>query len=345
MVGAGAIGCLVGGRLAGVGCQVVLLGRARLVETVTNKGLSLQWPDGRQQTVYPEAIESLASLADLSSFDLVLLTVKSFDTEAAIAGLVDQLAPQARVLSLQNGVGNEEFLAARLPEQAILAGSITLPVAVPAIGKIIVTKEKGGIGLAPLSAGAAVADIADLLRQAGFVVAEYERYQSLKWSKLLLNIIGNASSAILDMPPGQSLAHSKIFDLELAALREALAVMAALKIKVVAMPDYPLPWLALALRWLPTWLLRRALRPIMVGGRGDKLPSLQLDLRQGRNQSEVQVLNGVIALQGERLGVAVPVNRTVSDILNGIVAGRIDWADYRGQPGALARKIAELLNG
>jgi 2-dehydropantoate 2-reductase len=318
---------------------VTLLGRARLVNAVTAHGLRLQWPDGRQQTVHPQVIENLAQLDHLSDFELVLITVKSFDTATAASGLSGSLSPGARLLSLQNGVGNEEALAAIVPGQPIIAGSITLPVMVPQTGLIVVSKDKGGIGLAPFSEGVSIADVGQCLRDVGFTVATYPDHRSLKWSKLILNLIANASSAILDMPPTQSLNHPEIFDLEIDVLQETLAVMRAQGIKVVPLFGYPLPLLAFALRWLPRAVLRRLLKPVMVGGRGDKLPSLQLDLRQGCNESEVTVLNGVVAITGERIGVPVPVNKALNDILTGIVTGEIPWTEYKGNPQALWQQI------
>lgn len=318
---------------------MTLLGRARLVSVVTAHGLQLQWPDGHQQTVYPQVIENLAQLDRLSDFELVLITVKSFDTAAAAGGLSGRLSPGTRLLSLQNGVGNEEVLAAIVLGQPIIAGSITLPVMVPQTGMIVVSKGKGGIGLAPFSKGVFIADVAQCLSDAGFTIATYSDHRSLKWSKLLLNLTANASSAILDMPPAQSLNHPEIFDLELEALQETLAVMRAQGIKVVPLFGYPLPLLVLVLRWLPEAVLRRLLKPVMARGRGDKLPSLQLDLRQGRNESEVTVLNGVVARAGERVGVPTPVNKALSDILTGIVTGKIPWTEYKGNPQALWQQV------
>ena len=324
-----------------MGCEVTLLGRAGLVKAVTATGLQLHWPDGRRQTVYPKAVENLAELDPLSNFELVLITVKGFDTATAVSPLAGKLSPTARLLSLQNGVGNEDILAEALPGQPIIAGSITLPVIAPQVGTIVVSKAKGGLGLAPFAPGVLVDDVARLLRQAGFTVAIYTDQRSLKWSKLMMNIIANASSAILDLPPAQSLNYPEIFGLEIEALQETLAVMRAQKIKVVSLFGYPLPLLAVALRWLPTGVLRRVLKPIIAGGRGDKLPSLQLDVRQGRNESEVTVLNGVVAATGERLGLPVPINTALTQVLTGIVAGEIPWADYRGKPQALWRRAQE----
>ena len=342
VAGAGAIGCLVGGSLASIGCDVTLWGRHSWVSTISANGLNLQWPDGRHETVHPQAVEDLDSLTSLEAIDLVLVTPKSYATEAIAADMVGRLSPKTRVFSLQNGVGNEAVLASTLPDQSILAGSITLPVMIPEVGTIIVSKEKGGIGLAPFTEGAEIGDIAQLLQKAGFTVMTATDHRSLKWSKLIMNLIGNASSAILDMPPSQSFAHQAIFDLEIAALREALAVMRAQGISVMAFPDYPLTLLAGALRWLPKIILHPILRSAMIGGRGDKLPSLQLDLQQGRLESEVDVLNGVVVTYGTKLGVAVPVNRGLTGILNGIVDGQIPWNRFQGNPQALLKAIYEV---
>ncbi|HEY84993.1 MAG TPA: 2-dehydropantoate 2-reductase [Chloroflexi bacterium] len=341
VIGAGAIGCLAGGRLAAIGHTVTLLGRAKLVEVVNAKGLHLRWADGSAQTLHPYAVENLNDLSNLAEIELVLFTVKSFDTASAAVDLAGRLPPGARVMSLQNGVGNEELLVEILPQQAIVAGSITLPVEVPQLGTIVVSKDKGGIGVSPVSAGVKVADIAQALREAGFIVAEYSDYRSLKWSKLLMNIISNAASAILDMPPGEATAQACIFNLELAAMRETIAVMRAQGLEVVALPSYPLPSLAKALRWLPNFALRPILRPILIGGRGDKLPSLQLELRKGRNQSEVTVLNQATADAARKAGVAAPVNKKLSEILQGIVAGKILWKTYRSKPEILCAEINE----
>jgi 2-dehydropantoate 2-reductase len=256
-----------------------------------------------------------------------------------VADLAGRLALSTRVLSLQNGVGNEEILTEILPQQSILAGSITLPVTVPQVGTIAVSKDKGGITLAPVSPGAELADVAKALRQAGFTVATHADYQSLKWSKLLMNIICNATPAILGMPPAKALSYPEIFDLELGALRETLAVMQAKGIRVIGLPAYPVPILAIVIRWLPYPILQKILKPMIVGGRGDKLPSLLIDMQQGRNQSEINVLNKVIAVTGIQLGIPTPINTSLSQLLNEIIKGEEHWSDYQDNPEALCSYI------
>ncbi len=344
IVGAGAIGCLVGGQLASAGHRVTLLGRPRLAQRVQTEGLRLQWPGSSPFVVQPQAIADLSALtdADLVALDFILVTVKSFDTRIAMQPLTGRLNPLTRLLSLQNGVGNEALLQQMFPAQPIIAGTITIPVVVPQAGSIVIAKNKGGIGLAPFTVARKEVDIiATAWRQVGFAVAQYDDATGMKWSKLILNMTGNAVPAILNMTPKQALAHPAILDMEISALKEALAVMRASEIMAVKLPGYPVPVLAVALRRLPRPLLRRLFPPVMVGGRGDKLPSLLLDARAGRNQSEVNVLNKVVAQTGDTVGVPTPVNRTISRILNGIIAGDIPAARYQGNPEALYQAVQQ----
>lgn len=340
VIGAGAIGCLVGGALSLSGHTVTLLGRAYLAEAVQRDGLRLSWPDQMPRTAQPEVIESLQAFSDWDVLDLVLVTVKSYATADAVVGLATHLRPGTPVLSLQNGVGNETVLAAVLPDATILAGSITIPVEVPEPGHIVVSKDKGGIGLTVDKMVAAPGVSAAQFRVAGFRVQTYANADSLKWSKLLMNQLCNAVCAILDLSPQAALAYPGIYDLELAALRETLTVMQQRHIPVVSLPGYPVPWLARALRTLPNVVLRPALRPVLIGGRGQKLPSLLLDLRQSRKQLEVDVLNGAVVRAAAALGTRVPANHLIADTLQQIAAGQIDWNRYRHRPEVLLAEFA-----
>jgi 2-dehydropantoate 2-reductase len=163
----------------------------------------------------------------------------------------------------------------------------------------------------------------------------------MKWSKLMLNIVNNASSAILDEPPARIIAHPRLFDLEIEALRECVLVMKAQGLDAVSLPGYPVDWLArlVTATWLPRPITRAILRPFLRSGRGTKMPSLQIDLAAERATSEIGVLNGAIVDAGQQVGVATPVNRALTDILTGLVSKKLHWADYRGQPEKLIEAV------
>ncbi|MBE7549698.1 MAG: ketopantoate reductase family protein [Anaerolineales bacterium] len=341
VMGAGAIGCFVGGHLAGSGQQVTLVGRSFPMQKIAREGLTLRWPGRSPQTVFPATTTTIPFDA---GFDFILLTVKAPDTLQVIKELA-ALTHKTYFVSLQNGIGNEEQLAAAFGPERVIAGTITIPIQAPEPGVIEVSKAKGGLGLATLRPGQSVNNFADALNQAGLTTILYDDYRAMKWSKLLLNIVTNASSAILNLPPAEIIARPELFDLEIKALQEGVAVMRAQGIRAVKLPGYPVDWLArlLSARWLPLAALRALLRPSLASGRGVKMPSLQIDLAAGRSTSEINVLNGAIVEAGQKFGVATPVNQAFTEILSGLVAGRLQWADYHNQPGKLVEAVAARL--
>lgn len=342
-MGAGAIGCFVGGHLSLAGQRVTLVGRAPLMAKIAAAGLTITWPEQPPQTARPATVTALAEAKP--PFDFILLTVKAPATAKVIAEFQQQphLLEQSHLVSLQNGLGNEEALAAAFGPDKVIAGTITIPIQVPQPGLIEVSKAKGGLGLAPLRPGQPVERLATALNAAGLTTETYPDYRAMKWSKLLLNIVTNASSAILDLPPGQIVADPALFDLEIWALREGVAVMDALGIPAVKLPGYPVDWLARLLRagWLPPALTRALLRPAMQSGRGSKMPSLHIDLTGGRPDSEIEALNGAIVRAGRETGVPTPVNHTLTEILSDLFAGRADRATFQQQPRKLLAAVEQ----
>jgi 2-dehydropantoate 2-reductase len=93
------------------------------------------------------------------------------------------------------------------------------------------------------------------------------------------------------------------------------------------------------MRMLPAPLLRAVLGRMVASGRGEKAPSLQMDLAGGRRHSEVLYLNGAVVTHAERLGRDVPVNQVLLRTLKGMVDGSIPWDDFRGQPQKLVAAV------
>jgi len=376
VIGAGAIGCFVGGKLAAAGIDVTLVGRAGTAAAVRNRGLELRVAGGAAQTVRSVAAAASTREAFLSQergtgrasqseitaalpspFDLAILAVKSYDTEPALAELADAAAtavsPLPPVLSLQNGVGNEETIAARLGPDSVIAGTITAPVEVLEPGTVQVTKPRFVVGLAPwktastASAGAGVEDsasrnqvslctISRYLASAGIPAKVYADAPGMKWSKLIMNMIGNATSAILAQPPGVTFADTRIANLEIDALREALRVMSASGIPPLNVEKYPLGALAPLLRFGPRALVRPALQRMVSGARGGKMPSLCLDLDAGKLGSEIGWYNGAIVSKGEEVGVETPVNLLLTQTVRQLVAQPQQRAAWRGNFDRLA---------
>ncbi len=347
--GAGAVGSLVGGRLAHSGAaDVTLLARPGHVAAIRTWGLTLETPSGR---VVCKSVDSVTALDDLAAPpDLVVLTVKAYQTQVALADLSGLITRGVPILTLQNGVGNEEVIAASgaaatAGDSIAISGAITISVSLARPGVVRQNSASGGIALAPVGRDRELADLAGIFRRAGFRTTLLADYRAMKWSKLLLNILGNASSAILRLAPEAVVGDSRLFSaIERQAFLEAVRVIRALGLRPVALPGYPVP-LLVALISGPAWVARGVLAGRINPGRGAKLPSLWEDLEKGRAQSEVEVLNGAVAREGARLGVPTPVNRLLTDVLLGLASGRSDRQAFYHDPGALLSALDRAAGG
>jgi 2-dehydropantoate 2-reductase len=160
----------------------------------------------------------------------------------------------------------------------------------------------------------------------------------MKWSKLIANLVGNASSAILDLPPAEIYADRDGFLVERRQVREALAVMSRMRIAVVRLPGANVPLLATAFR-LPASLGRPILRRVVGRARGGKDPSLRIHVRSGSGPSEVDWMNGAVARAAAELGGSAAVNRRLTELVGDVVADPERRAWFRGRPDRLAAAV------
>ncbi|MDQ2908451.1 MAG: ketopantoate reductase family protein [Candidatus Eremiobacteraeota bacterium] len=307
VVGAGAVGTYLGQALAATGAEVAYA---------------------------PRRLEDVVHVPA----DLAIVAVKAYDTTGAIETLRRALGASSdtSIMTPQNGVGNEERLAAAFGADRIISAALTVPVVRTTQGAVA-TSKRGGMGLAP------VGSIAHNWLVAAFdatsipvkVVADY---RALKWSKLELNIIANAACAILNVLPARLVRLEHTFGLEIRAVREARAVMAALRLHTVDLPRYPIRALQGIVK-LPIPVAKVVLAARIAGARGRKPPSLLLDLQAAKGRTEVDVLNGAVAAVARDLGVPAPVNSTYARVLADIAHMPQLWAKYRERPAALLAEV------
>lgn len=360
IIGAGAVGGWISAHVARAGHQVTLVGRAPFVQAIRAHGLRIELPsDQRWETRDLRAVETIDEAMPAQDnlhgppYDAVLVCVKAYDVAEVVAALratesawnrADATDPgrAAQIVTFQNGVGSEEQFASAFGTARVIAGTLTSPVAVVAPGVVRLARAGGGIGLAPLSPQhSSLNPVTDALRQTLPRVKTYADYRAMKWSKLLLNIVSNASSAILAMTPAEIYADPRLFRLEMRMVRETLAVTRAAGIHMVNLPGAPAAWLARLTRTLPDWALHPLLRRSIAHGRGDKMPSFYYDVARAdgapavhpsvRPRCEVEWLNGAVVTLGRQLGIATPVNAALTEVLSGLVAGREDAATWAGQ--------------
>jgi 2-dehydropantoate 2-reductase len=307
VVGRGAVGTFLGDALERVGVEVAYAPRA---------------------------------LAEVTPFDadVAIVATKSYDTAGAIESLRKAIAyPEKCVfVTPQNGVGNEEKLIAAFGAGNVVAAALTTPVGRDRDGRASAAND-GGLALAPCGETAfnwLVATFAS----AGVRTKVVDDWRALKWSKLALNIVANASCAILNVLPNRLVQFEKTFTLEVRMIREVHAVMSALGRKPIDLPRYPVKAL-FAVASLPSPLARVAMSGRISGARGTKPPSLLIDLRAGKPQTEVDVLNGAVANAGRETGVPTPVNAVYARVLEDIAHMPQLWAKYRERPDALVAEV------
>jgi 2-dehydropantoate 2-reductase len=348
--GAGAIGTYIGGSLALKGHRVTFIEQPQVVEELHRRGLHLNLSAARRviashnlpaifnlQYSTFNCISSLGEALSPGPYDVAIFALKSYDTEAAIQSFLPFRAEVPSILCLQNGVENEARLVAELGEGSVIAGTVTSAIGRKAAGDIVLERLRG-VGVA---AGHSLSEkLVAALDGADLNARLFPSAAEMKWSKLLTNLLANATSAILDMTPAEVFAHSGLYRLEIEGLREALRVMAAQSLRVVNLPGTPVRLLALGAR-LPFFLSKPLMQRNVGSGRGGKMPSFHIDLHSGRGKSEVDYLNGAVVRFGERLGVPTPVNRLLCETLLALTEGKMPMEAYRHRPG----KLLEMVRG
>ena len=337
--GAGAVGGYLGARLAQQQHNVTLIAREVMANLISETGLEVT-EDGERVVTHPTAVTSVAqAFKDGQQYDLIILAMKAYDINSSIDPLIAFCPKPSMILTTQNGIGIEKGLIKQFGAEHVIAGSFTLPIRKETTTQLVAERSDGGICLAPTQPKQDIKQWARLFKEAGLETELYKEYESMKWSKALLNIIANATSAILNRRPGLIYRSDPIFDLEIKMLKEALAVMKAAGHKVVDLPAVPATKLAFSVRRLPRALLKPGLTKLVADGRGDKMPSFHIDLTIGKGKSEVVYHNGAIAKVGKELGVPTPVNAALTDILWKLTLEKLDWREFNGKPSRLVQEV------
>ena len=345
--GAGAIGTYFGGSLALAGHNVVFVEQPKMVSELRERGLRLDLTiDKRRKTQDAFVVEprsfviepSLEEALKFGPFDVALFALKSFDTDAALEGMksfADKLPP---ILCLSNGVENEQSISRMFGTDKVIYGTVTTAIGRRGAGDIVLEKLRG-MGVAaghPLSE-----KLVAVLKGAYLNCRLYPEPHSMKWSKMLTNLVSNPTSAILNMTAAQVFANRKLYKLEIEMLKECLAVMKAQGLEVVDLPGTPVKLLALATKF-PLWLSKPFLSRVAGSGRGAKMPSFHIDLYSGRGKSEVEYLHGAVVREGKKRGIPTPVNEFLTNILLALTNKEIPLEEYANQPEKLLSKLKNL---
>ena len=283
VMGAGAVGCYYGGMLARAGHQVVLVGRPAHVQAIETRGLWMDLPQGREVVRLQASTEATAA----QDAGLVLVCVKSRDSEAAAQQLRPCLAGDAQLLSLQNGVDNAQRLQAEL-QRPVWPAVVYVAAAMAGPGHV----QHHGRG--ELVLGPAAQQWQSVFQAAGVPVQISDNVAGALWSKLVINCAYNALSAITRMPYGPLVQAEGVWAVMRDVVQECRAVAAA---EGVCVPE-------------EVWQQVERIAQTMPG----QTSSTAQDLARGK-RSEIDQLNGHVLRRGEALGIPTPANRVLHTLV------------------------------
>ena len=287
VVGAGAVGGYFGGMLARAGAPVVLIGRPAFVEAVTKNGLLLD-------TVQFKETVRVAAAADLEAVrgaQVVLLCVKTVDTQATARALAPLLDATPVVVSMQNGVDNAEQIRAASGLDA-LGAVVYVAASVPQPGRI---KHVGRGDLVVGPRDRRTEQIAALFERACVPCRISDNIEGELWTKLIWNCALNAVSALGRAKYGQIVASDDARKVVETLVYEVLAVARAANIHPPGLED-------------PKAALAGAFK--IAGQMSGALSSTGQDMLRGK-RTEIDSLNGYISRRGAELGVPTPVNHAL----------------------------------
>jgi 2-dehydropantoate 2-reductase len=332
VMGAGSIGCYLGGRLQAAGIDTVLVGRPALRDEVAAHGLRVTDYTGYDRTLRPDQVTFATEPSALRGARVVLVTVKVVATESAGREIAPYLDPSAVVVSFQNGVRNADILRAALPKNRVLAGMVPFNV----LRKEGAAFHRGTSGSLVVEATAdrVERDLVLALTTAGAHTVAMRNVLEVQWGKLLLNL-NNAINALSGVPLLDQVSNRAYRRVMSAVVSEGVSLLRAARIRPVMnvpLPAFALPWL---LR-LPDALFTRVAKKLMDID-PEARSSMWEDLDRGR-ATEIDFLNGEMVDLARKLGRRAPVNERVVELVR--KAERAKSGSPRLGADALARELA-----
>jgi 2-dehydropantoate 2-reductase len=289
VLGSGGIGGYYGALLARSGHDVAFIARGAHLEAMQRRGLTVRTSEG--ESTIP--VTASADTASVGRVDLVLFSVKSYDTQTAAQALTPLMAGNTAVITFQNGLDNVDAIASVAGSEAVLAGSVYIALQLAGPGVILRTGGEGKIVFGELSGTLTgrVQRIADAFRQSGIPHEVTPDIRRVLWDKFLfITGIGGVTALarsgigpLLASAAGRSLLHAACAEVVAVAQAEgALLEPAAVDAVLAQAATLPAPWRS----------------------------SMARDLEEGR-RLEVDALSGAVVRRGLKQGIPTPVHQTI----------------------------------
>ncbi len=309
IIGTGAIGSYIGGRLVASGAAVTFVGRPHALDALARHGLQVTDLDGLNQHIKPEALrlrQSLAGLGDEASGKVgddpgvIFVCVKGGATESVARDIHTYCRPGSTVVSLQNGVENVARLRKYAQEMRVLAGMVPYNVVL----KSPTHAHRATSGTLLIEQHAASVAFQPILTRAGLDTELRSDMLEVQWGKLLLNL-NNPINALSNLALKPQL-EDRNYRLVLAALQiEALEILAAVGIQAAQVGKAP-PRLLPKILKLPNWLFKRAAASMLKMDASAR-SSMSIDLHSGR-PTETDDLCGAVVRLAASIGREAPAN-------------------------------------
>jgi len=289
IVGAGALGGLVGAQLSDAGEDVTLIeiNRARM-KLLNETGLFIS-AGAKGERCIP--LKVVAEVEGLGVADLIFISVKSYQTEVAIRGVQSLIGPETRVLSMQNGIGNAEKIAEIIGPGHVLTGITYHSIQHTGPNRLRYRKGIKPIQIAPLDGELTsfVETLGEVFRKAGLDTNVVESIDHAVWQKLLHNAVVNPVSALTGLTCRELLDDEACQSFMRSCCLEIIEVMRARGVPIVDEED----------PYRPVIGSQKAL--------GKNRPSMWQDLSRGL-PTEIDAINGAIVDEAGRLGMKAPLN-------------------------------------
>ncbi len=301
--GAGAIGTLIGGLLAGAGHRVIFIGRKTNMDALRNQGISITGLWGNHQIPSQKAYESIDDIPNNDrDFDHILICTKAFSTREAIEACLPVIKDATLVISCQNGYGNCQTIADYTGWERTLGARVITGVELTQPGTIQVTVHADSVRIGhylrefPMPY---LESIALNLREAGIPAEATDQLEQYIWAKVLYNAALNPLGALLGVTYGQLAEQEETRKLMNRIMDEAFTVTQTAGIKQF---------------WETADEYRQAFYEKMIPPTAAHYPSMLRDLEKGR-RTEIEALNGAICALGAEYSVETPVNDIVTSLI------------------------------
>jgi len=243
------------------------------------------------------SLETHLDLIDVPKPEMIFVTVKAYDTKAALDALTEMARYARTVVSLQNGLTNLGLFRSALPDKAVM-GVTSMGATLIGPGEVLYA-GKGDTAFGHLARKMGMAsEVAELFNEAGLNARTEANIETELWMKGIINASINPLTAILGCQNGKLLKEGGVLDISHLACREAIAVAEGIGVQLP--PGDPF----------------LKVKEVMQATAKNRSSMLQ-DLEHGK-RTEIDEINGEIVLRAGPIGVPVPVNRALWTLVRGL---------------------------